>query len=151
MSEDPLGKAIEDKFYGSHGVYTSGSVANHIGLEEHRRKQNAQWNATSYTPSSRSSGSSASLDDIIIFVLAAAVWIGTTYLIYVGLPLNWLTYEGTSLTWLVAGIGGIVAGIWAEKLLNGPLNFVVTLIRWAIILSAIGGVIYAISLASNAQ
>ncbi|MEN8722728.1 MAG: hypothetical protein ABF335_07545 [Alphaproteobacteria bacterium] len=150
MTEDSLGKAIEDKFYGSHGVYTSGSLSNQVGLEEYRQKQTSHWDTRSYSSSPRAARTPLSLDDIIILLLAIGAWVGTTYLTYISVPPNWLTYDGTSLNWLIAGIGGIVAGIWAEKLLNGPLHFIVVLIRWAIILAAIGGVIYVIALAANA-
>lgn len=71
-TEDKVGKAIEDHYYGTQGVYT-GSVANSIGYNEY---QNRQRSSTVSAPPVSGSGSGSPAGGVALLLVGGAVAAG---------------------------------------------------------------------------
>jgi len=140
----PLGGIIEDHYLGTQGVYTGG-LANDIGLQERKRKQ--QQNNLTYSAStnSRSISKNYTYPDsppltkyefenrIAGFMCLALMGL----ILYFGL----IEYK---LQWYFPVGAGVISAFVVYKILTGPLRILLRLIRWALVIAFFAGTGYVL-------
>ena len=130
MGNRTLGDDIEDHYYGTQGINT-GSFSNSVGLQEYERKKQAQAQAT-IGGSHSAPRASTPPEESLASMLALAAWAAIAYYGIAELAYVWYGPVGV----------GLVVGICVYRILAGPLRFLMSMLKWAIAATRLGGLIY---------
>lgn len=138
MTNRTAGDDLVDQAWGEVGIPT-GTAANQLGLDKYHRMNSGsrssnldKSNSSSHSPhlvTSRRSvtPAKASVEDILANLAGMAIGI------FLGVAVAKSPESGQYWPW---GIG-IVAAILSAKLLRGPLRFLMSLLKWALIVAVV--------------